>query len=240
MGHGEIATRGVAQKFNEGRYNCAGQHVRSTAGGSGFSQVFLSYNHLLAWTIILSDVPGHATSQDVEAAIKLEYDKPRQVKMGPISHEACGPEVSVEVRSRLERYGPIQSFYLAPESTGKRLKATAWLQHEAEARSACSLGGRTLDISNKPFVWLPIPSDKNHLQAAKVIRGQTASLHPRKIVPSASTRPIPVSALQLSTSTALNASRDSPNPPRRLAEADSISSAAGTKGLSQLYTISRD
>ncbi|KAF2176024.1 hypothetical protein K469DRAFT_682817 [Zopfia rhizophila CBS 207.26] len=150
FGNGEIANR-VAQKFNEGRYKCLGQPVKSSTGrrspsrggGGGFS-----YNPV-AWTITLSDVPSDATSKDVEGAIILPHDKPRHVEMGSISYRASDAEVSVEVRSRLEEHGPLESFYLAPTSKGKRVKATAWSQDEADARSACSLNKGQLDILRK-------------------------------------------------------------------------------------------
>jgi len=93
-------------------------------------------------------VPGDATAKDVEAAITLPYDKPRHVESGFISYVACDAEVSVEVRSRLEKHGPLENFYLAPTSKGKRVKATAWFEEEADARMACSLNNMPLCILN--------------------------------------------------------------------------------------------
>jgi hypothetical protein len=141
--NGDIANR-VARKFNGGKYRCLGQSVTSTnasqcprRGKQGSS----SYNPV-AWTIVLSGVPSDATSKDVEEAIILEQDKPRHVELGVISHRASEAEVSVEVRTRLEKYGPLENFYLAPSFKGKRVRATAWFQDEADARSAYSLNGK--------------------------------------------------------------------------------------------------
>jgi hypothetical protein len=150
FGNGEIANR-VAQKFNEGRYKPLGQSVKSSAGKRSPSRGGrggFSYNPV-AWTITLSDVPSDATSKDVEGAIGSPYDKPRHVELGPISYPASDPDVSVKVRSHLEEHGPLESFYLAPTSRGKRVKATAWFQDEADARSACSLNNAPLDILKK-------------------------------------------------------------------------------------------
>jgi CCCH-type zinc finger/IBR domain, a half RING-finger domain/Zinc finger C-x8-C-x5-C-x3-H type (and similar) len=146
FGNGDIANR-VAQKFNEGRYKCLGQLVKSTTGRGAASRGGRGGLHNpLAWTIILSDVPSDATSKDVEEAIKWPQDKPRQVMMGSVSYRASNAEVSVEVRSRLEEYGRLESFYLAPTSKGKRVKATAWFEDEVDARSACSLNKEPLEI----------------------------------------------------------------------------------------------
>lgn len=150
FGSGEIADR-VAQKFNEGRYKCLGQSVKSSTGRRSLSRGRrggFSYNPV-TWTITLSDVPSYATSKDVEGAIVSPHDKPRHIEMGSISYRASDAEVSVEVRSRLEEHGPLESFYLAPTSKGKRVKATAWFQDEADARSACSLNNSSLDILKK-------------------------------------------------------------------------------------------
>jgi hypothetical protein len=147
FGNGDIANR-VAQKFNEGRYKCLGQSVRSSTGRrspSRGSRGGSSYNPV-AWTIILSDVPGDATSKDIEEAVISLQDKPRHVELGAVSYRESEAEVSVEVRLHLEKHGPLENFYLAPTLKGKRVKATAWFQDEADARSACSLNNRPLGI----------------------------------------------------------------------------------------------
>jgi hypothetical protein len=159
FGSGEIANR-VAQKFNEGRYKCLGQSVKSSigrkSGSGGFS------NNPAAWTITLSDVPSDAASKDVERAIISPHDKPRHTEMGSFSYQASDPKVGVEVRSHLEEHGPLESFYLAPTCRGKRVKATAWFQDEADARSACSLNNTPLDTLRKGKLTITL------IQSAKV------------------------------------------------------------------------
>ncbi|PGH16141.1 hypothetical protein AJ79_01908 [Helicocarpus griseus UAMH5409] len=153
FGNGDIAN-GVARKFNDGAYKCFGASVRSSEArdsqGGRSGGLFSSRCNPVAWTITLSDVPGNATSTNIQEAIRSPYDKPRHVEMGAASYQASDAEVSVDVRSRLEEHGPLESFYMAPVTRGKRVKATAWFQDEADARSACSmLDNVTLGILGK-------------------------------------------------------------------------------------------
>jgi hypothetical protein len=69
--------------------------------------------------------------------------------MGPPSYQESDAEVSSEVRSRLERHGPLENFQVACTHTGKRVKATARFQDEADARSARSLNDLRLHILQK-------------------------------------------------------------------------------------------
>lgn len=156
FGNGDIAGR-VAKKFNEGRYKCLGQSVKSSLVKRSPSRG----SNPLAWTIVLSDVPRDLTAKDVEEAIK-SYEKPRHVELGPIGYESSDAEVSVVVRSNLEKHGPLESFYLSPTNKGKRVKATALFADEADARSACSLNNRPLDILGNGKLTVTI------IQSAKI------------------------------------------------------------------------
>ena len=146
FGNGEIANR-VARKFREGKYNCLGRNIKSTfakhaSSGEGRSNP-------VAWTITLSDVPSDATSEDINTAIRVPYDRPRHIELGPISCSASHAKVSVVVRSRLEEHGILENFYLSSTNQGKRIKATALFSNEADARSACSMNNRSLDVLGK-------------------------------------------------------------------------------------------
>jgi hypothetical protein len=66
--------------------------------------------------------------------------------MGKPSHSASAAEVGVQVRGYLEEHGLLESFFVGPTSKGKREKATAWFQEEADARAACSLNNKSLEI----------------------------------------------------------------------------------------------
>jgi hypothetical protein len=155
FGNSDIANK-VAARFNSKNYKCLGQPVgastATTGSGRKSRDVFArgGFRHNpLAWTITLSDVPGNATTRDIEATIKLPHTRPRHIELGPVSFIASEAEVSVHVRSRLEKYGPLESFHLAPVSKGKRVKATAWFQDESDAKLACSLNKERLDILGK-------------------------------------------------------------------------------------------
>jgi hypothetical protein len=110
----------------------------------------------------LSDVPSDASSKDVEEAIKSLYDKPRHVELGPTNYQAFNTEVSVVVKSYLEKHRPLESFYLASINKGKRIKATALFTDKADARSVCSLNNRLLDILKKGKLTIII------IQSAKI------------------------------------------------------------------------
>lgn len=101
-----------------------------------------------AWIIVLSGVPPQAKKVEIKNAITAPYDRPRHVEMGHASYRASEAEVSVDVRSKLEKYGALENFYLAPFSRGKRTKAVALFQDEEDAKSACSLNNKPLLILN--------------------------------------------------------------------------------------------
>ncbi|KAF2847212.1 hypothetical protein T440DRAFT_457067 [Plenodomus tracheiphilus IPT5] len=147
FGSGEIAKR-VAQKFNEGRYTCLDRHVKSSTAKHS-SSYGRSYKNAVPWTITLSDVPREATVAHIQRAIISSCDEPRHVEMGEPNYKASDAEVSVEVRSRLERYGPLENFQIACTPKGKRVKATAWFQNEADAMSARYLDDVQLPILGK-------------------------------------------------------------------------------------------
>lgn len=147
FGSEDVANR-VAQRFNAGRYNCLGRPVKSSSPTHSKSWKRSDSHNRVPWTIMLSDIPGEATSKDLQDAI-LIYDMPRHIEMGTASYEASEAEVSVAIRSCLEEHGPLESFYLAPSLSGKRAKATAWFQDEFDAISACSLNNTVLGVLGK-------------------------------------------------------------------------------------------
>jgi hypothetical protein len=138
----------IAQRFNNGEYKISGHMVKASAEG-GSKSVWNSLNNLMTGTITLSNVSGGTRARDIEASIRRQGDKPAHIEMGRASYLANNAEVSVDVRSRLEEYGPLESFYMAPAQYGKRVKATALFQDEADARSACSLNNIQMPILRK-------------------------------------------------------------------------------------------
>jgi hypothetical protein len=146
FGDGSIAER-VAQKFNDGRYKCLNQAIKSSS--PKWSSVrrggIQSFHHPVAWSITLSGVPGDATEADMREGMDFSLEKPSHVEMGRLNYLASAKNVGKKVRSQLERHGRLTDFYLAPTSKGKRVKAVAWFDNEADARSASSLDNTRLD-----------------------------------------------------------------------------------------------
>lgn len=145
--NGSTAHR-VAKKFNDGSYKCLGHLVTCSAPTHSTSRT-RSYKNLVLWTIVLSNVPYNATSKDVEESIVFMHDRPQHLEMGTVSYNASEPEVSVVVRSCLEKYGPLESYSLIPTVGKKRAKAAARFQDETDARSACALNNTTLGVLGK-------------------------------------------------------------------------------------------
>ena len=100
---GKIASS-VAEKFNEGKYKCLSQSVTSSDAKEGLSGRF-SYNPL-AWTIIISNVPGMAGVNDIKQAIKLKIDAPGHIVPGPISYRSSESEVRAKVPKASRRLWP--------------------------------------------------------------------------------------------------------------------------------------
>lgn len=158
--NGESAHR-VSRRFNDSTYRCLGQAVKSSPPKRSGNWRSVSHNSV-AWTVTLSGVPGQMTCEDLQDTITSAMDKPKHVEMGAISHTASEAEVSVVVRSRLEEYGPLESFFFVSATEGKRAKVTAQFQDELEARSACSLNNTTLGILGKGKITVTM------VQSAKI------------------------------------------------------------------------
>lgn len=138
----------IAQRFNNGEYKILGQVVKATAkeatiyGRRGFRQI-------VTGTVTLTSVPGGARYFNIEQAIRRQKERPSHIEMGTPSYVAKHGEVGVDVRSRLEEHGALESFYMPTSHSGKRIKATALFQDEADARSACSLNDTNILILGK-------------------------------------------------------------------------------------------
>lgn len=146
FGSGDIARR-VSHKFNQNKYIILQQAVKaSDPSHSKLSAGWSGRNNHVAWTVMLSNVPGNAQADDIEHAITASHDKPRHIEMGQPSHDASELDMSVYMRKKLEDFGTLESFFLSPVSRGKRCKAMACFQDETGARAACLLHDKALPI----------------------------------------------------------------------------------------------
>lgn len=144
FGKSDIALR-VAKKFNDGSYMCLGHLVKSSPPKKSKPRI-RSSSSPVAWTILLSNVPGNATPEDVKESITSMNDRPRHVELGTVSYYASELEVSVAIRSCLEKHGPLESFQLMPSLGRKRGSATVRYQDEADARSASELNNSRIKV----------------------------------------------------------------------------------------------
>ncbi|RMZ69247.1 ariadne-2 [Pyrenophora seminiperda CCB06] len=148
FGNADVAKR-VSEKFNSANYKVLGQHlIASEPKYSPTPSGVYGGRNPKAWTVVLNNVSPQAKKNDIEKAILALPDKPRHIEMGHMSYEASEAEVSVDIRLKLEEYGSLEAFFLAPFSSGKRIKASVWFHDEAEARSACHLNNKPLSILN--------------------------------------------------------------------------------------------
>lgn len=142
FGNGDIADR-VAKKFKDGKYKILDQIVHPndpTRGGGG-------RHNPKAWTVCLTEVPAAATRADVVNSIRLPSDKPRDVHLGEPTYKADADTCSAVVQSLFTAVGPLEWWELTPDTTGKRMKASARFLNEEDAKEAA----KTLNNSALPF-----------------------------------------------------------------------------------------
>lgn len=142
FGNGDIADR-VAKKFKDGKYKILDQIVHPndpTRGGGG-------RHNPKAWTVCLTEVLAAATRTDVVNSIRLQSDKPRDVHLGEPTYKADADTCSAVVQSLFTAVGPLEWWELTPDTTGKRMKASARFLNEEDAKEAA----KTLNNSALPF-----------------------------------------------------------------------------------------
>lgn len=136
FGNGDIAKR-VGDKFNKGAYRILGQTI--SADLPTHSPSHGSYRHnAVAWTVVLKDVPYNVTQNDVEDSIRINHDKPRHIELGDLGY-SCDPKItSIFIESLLTNVGCVD-FEMNTQSQGKRFKAVARFEEEADAREVVRL-----------------------------------------------------------------------------------------------------
>ena len=135
FGKPERAER-VSTKFNKGVYTIAGQTIG--AGPPKHSPGGRCRRNPVAWTVALKGVPLSATSNDIERAISAGYDRPRHIELSESgsSNKFCDLNTtSAVVKTLLTSLGSAE-FETIPSLQGKRFKAIARFDEEADAREA--------------------------------------------------------------------------------------------------------
>jgi hypothetical protein len=144
-----------------------------------------------SYRMSLSGVPSKTTEPQMRSVLLSQDIQPGRLDMGTLSYRATRYGVSQSIRSLLEEYGALESFYFNPNTSGKRLKAVALFRDEADAKSASVLNGKTLEIigNGKVTVTL-VHSTKLKIQSriftastgrfeeeARVLRSKHLSVH---------------------------------------------------------------
>ena len=95
-----------------------------------------NYNrHSVGWRVMLNDIPFISTSNDVRNSIQLKDDKPRRIEMGKFECFRAPWHTSRLVRLLFADAGSV-TFEVNTQSEGKRFKAAALFEGEADARVA--------------------------------------------------------------------------------------------------------
>jgi hypothetical protein len=128
----EKVARKVHERFNAGVYKVSGFAVKASAPtGQG------NRWNPLAWTVMLTDLPGVTTEQDIYQSIQ-EFNKPRNIEMGKPSYDVDTDLAATIVKSMLLQLGPLEWWAVSTNSKGKRIKAQARFYDESHARQAVS------------------------------------------------------------------------------------------------------
>ncbi|KAK4149340.1 hypothetical protein C8A00DRAFT_18957 [Chaetomidium leptoderma] len=142
--------RGVAQKvhgrFNDGKSTVL-DHVVKSSGPTGSSTSYR--RNQVGWTVILTDVPGPATTPDVVRTIPHSI-RPFHVEPGRASY-VCDPgTANALIKTKLAQVGPLEWWEDVASPRGKRAKGKARFRDEGDAVKAVALlNGSTLPFHNK-------------------------------------------------------------------------------------------
>lgn len=134
-----IATK-VEAKFAAATYTIGGQTVKSN-GVKGSRKM----NNPQPWTVTLTEVPGDATTMDVEKTIPNAL-RPAHVEIGKPSQVYDMATANALVKSKLAEFGSLDWWEDAPKvGAGKRAKAKARFQDGGGAsEAAAALDGWTI------------------------------------------------------------------------------------------------
>lgn len=141
FGNGDIADR-VGKKFKDGQYKILDQMVHPSGPTRGAGR-----HNPKAWTLCLTEVPAAATQKDVENSIFSRPDKPRDIQLGKPSYDGDADTCSAVIQSLFTAVGPLEWWELTPDTTGKRMKASARFLNEEDAKESA----RTLSNTTIPF-----------------------------------------------------------------------------------------
>ncbi|KAI1501021.1 hypothetical protein F5X99DRAFT_428988 [Biscogniauxia marginata] len=141
FGNGDVADR-VCKKFKDGTYKIKDRSPTCTIPRRGVGR-----HNPTAWTLCLTEVPGSATETDVSNSIRTPWDKPRNIELGKPTYDVNIDTCSAMMQSLFTAVGPLEWWELTPDTTGKRMKASARFQNEDDAREAARLNNKTIPFN---------------------------------------------------------------------------------------------
>lgn len=133
FGNDRIAKR-VSEKFQKGEYKILDQMAHPTNPERGAGA-----HNPRAWTVCLTDVPSNATETDIIRAIRSEGDRPRGVQVGKPTYAADAETCATKIQSLFTAIGPLEWWEFTPDTTGKRMKASARFSKEEDAKEAVTM-----------------------------------------------------------------------------------------------------
>ena len=129
--------QGIAEKvkgeFDAGTYKVLDQQVKSSSPSGNEN-----YHNRLAWSLMLTDVPGAASRADILRPIPPAI-RPRHIELGIPSYSASLAYANERVKSVLSQCGGLEQWEDAAEGVGKRAKAKARFRTEEDARRVAVL-----------------------------------------------------------------------------------------------------
>ncbi|OTA54504.1 hypothetical protein K449DRAFT_377491 [Hypoxylon sp. EC38] len=141
FGNSEIAER-VGRKFRDGTYKILNQSVQCGNPTRGAGR-----RNPLAWTVCLTEVPASATESDISRSIRQQGDKPRNIELGNPTYKGDTETCAAQIESLFTSIGPLEWWEFTPDTTGKRMKASARFFNENDAIKAV----QTLNLTALPF-----------------------------------------------------------------------------------------
>ncbi|KAI1126260.1 hypothetical protein F5Y10DRAFT_293914 [Nemania abortiva] len=139
----EAIAKRVYERFKKGEYMILDQMVHPSDPRRGAG----TFNPK-AWTVCLTDVPSDATEPDISRAIWSAGDKPRGIELRMLSTYSTDAETcAAQIQSLFTAIGPLEWWEFTPDTTGKRMKASARFSREEDAKEAV----KTFHNSPLPF-----------------------------------------------------------------------------------------
>ncbi|KAI0101025.1 hypothetical protein GGR51DRAFT_530958 [Nemania sp. FL0031] len=127
----DIIARRVCERFKRGEYKILDQKVHPADPQRGTGRF-----NPKAWTVCLTDVPSEATEANISRAIWSVGDKPRGIELGKPTYSTDAETCASQIQSLFTAIGPLEWWEFTPDTTGKRMKASARFSREEDAKEA--------------------------------------------------------------------------------------------------------